>query len=146
MKSDAKEHAAEDKEKKELIDVQNEADSIAFQGEKQLTELGEKLDADTKGKIQAALDRVKSVKAGTDKNEIRSAIDDYQKLWQDASAKMYEQTAKESASGGGQQGPDQQGPNTPPPSDGEQTQDTGGENVENADFEVVDDDKKDDDK
>jgi molecular chaperone DnaK len=143
MKSDAKEHAAEDKEKKELIDVQNEADSIAFQGEKQLTELGEKLDADTKGKIQAALDRVKSVKSGTDKNEIRSAIDDYQKLWQDASAKMYEQTAKEQP---GQQGPDQQGPNTPPPSDGEQTQDTGGENVENADFEVVDDDKKDDDK
>lgn len=144
MKSDAKEHAAEDKEKKELIDAQNEADSIAFQGEKQLTELGEKLDADTKGKIQAALDRVKSVKSGTDKNEIRSAIDDYQKLWQDASAKMYEQTAKESASGGG---PDQQGPNTPPPSDGEQTQGGGnGENVENADFEVVDDDKKDDDK
>ncbi|MCB0725058.1 MAG: molecular chaperone DnaK [Ignavibacteriae bacterium] len=144
MKSDAKEHAEEDKQKKELIDVQNEADSIAFQGEKQLKELGDKLDADTKSKIQAALDRVNSVKAGTDKNEIRSAIDDYNKLWQEASSKMYEQSAQQP---GGQSGPQGggAGSQTPPPSDGEQTQGGGseGDNVENADFEVVDDDKKD---
>lgn len=138
MRKDAKEHEGEDKKKKELIDKQNEADSLAFQGEKQLTELGDKMSPETKAKIQAALDRLKSVVKSSDVNEIKSAIDGFNAAFQEASSEMYNaskqqpgtdqqqgQPGGEQQQGGGQAGPQQ-----------------GDGGVENADFEVVDEDKK----
>lgn len=136
MRKDAKEHEGEDKKKKELIDKQNEADSLAFQGEKQLTELGDKMSPETKAKIQAALDRLKSVVKSSDVNEIKSAIDGFNAAFQEASSEMYnaskQQPGADQQQGqpGGQQGGGQAG----------SQQGDGG--VENADFEVVDEDKK----
>lgn len=131
MKKDAKTHEAEDKKKRELIDMQNQADSLAFQGEKQLGELGEKMDADTKGKVQASIDRLKSVKGSSDLNELKSAIDGFNAAWNEASTKMYSQATQQP---GGQAGQNA----------GQQDEKKSGsdENVENADFEVVDDNDK----
>lgn len=136
MKKDAKEHESEDNKKKELIDLRNQADSLAFQGEKNLTELGEKMDADTKSKVQAAVDRLNSVKQSEDTNEIKSAIDGFNAAWNEASTKLYSQTTQQP---GGQAGQDA-GQQESNPEQG------GAENVENADFEVVDEDDKSDDK
>ena len=137
MKKDAKEHESEDTQKKSLIDAQNEADSLAFQGEKQLKELGDKLNDETKNKIQAAIDRMKETQKGTNADEIKSAITDYQTIWQEASTQMYSQAAGDQ--GGAQGAPGSQEPEKEVPQEEEG-------DVENADFEVVDEDKKDDDK
>jgi molecular chaperone DnaK len=136
MRKDAKEHEGEDKKKKELIDRQNEADSLAFQGEKQLTELGEKMSPETKAKIQAALDRLKSVVKSSDVNEIKSAIDGFNTAFQEASSEMYNASKQPGADQQqGQPGGQEQG-------GGQAGSQQGDGGVENADFEVVDDEKK----
>ncbi|HRE41861.1 MAG TPA: molecular chaperone DnaK [Ignavibacteria bacterium] len=133
MRKDAKEHESEDKKKKELIDKQNEADSLLFQGEKLMTESGDKLSADNKGKVQAAIERLKSVAKSSDVNEITSAIEGYNAAWTAASQDIYN-AAKEQQppAGDPQQGSQQNTGQT----------DAGQSGAETADFEVVDDDKK----
>jgi molecular chaperone DnaK len=135
MKKDAKEHEAEDKRKKEEIDVKNQADSMIFQGESQLKEFESKLDGALKSKIQAAIDRLKEAAKGTNTAEIKSAMDQYTAAWNEASTQMYSQAKTQGAPGaegqgfaGGQQ-----------PGAEEQKKDDG--KVENADYEVVDDKK-----
>ncbi len=133
MKQDAKLHEAEDKKRKEEADIKNQADTLIFQGEKQLKEFGDKLSADMKMKIQTAIDRLKEAQKTNNVTEIRSAIEGFNAAWNEASTQMYSQ-----ATGSQQPGADQQ-----------QAQGDAGEKkpddqkVENADFEVVDDkDKK----
>ncbi|HCA41651.1 MAG TPA: molecular chaperone DnaK [Bacteroidetes bacterium] len=133
MRKDAKEHEAEDNKKKELIDKQNEADSLIFQGEKLMTESGDKLSAENKGKVQAAIDRLKSVAKSSDVNELKSAIDGYNTVWSDASQDIYNAAKQQQPAGD----PQQQEPQKP----GGQT-DAGQSGAETADFEVVDDNKK----
>ena len=133
MKKDAKEHEAEDKAKKEEIDLKNQADSMIFQGEKQLKEFEEKLDQETRAKIQAAIDRLKEASKANNVAELKSAIEQYNTIWNEASSKMYAQAK------------DQPGANPNPGAEqntagaGEKKKDDG--NVENADYEVVDDKK-----
>jgi molecular chaperone DnaK len=137
MKKDAKEHEADDKQKRELIDVKNQADSMVFQGEKQLKEFEAKLNAETKMKIQTAIDRLKEAQKGTNVEEIKSAIEGYNAAWQEASTQMYSQaTGDQKQEGFGSQGQQQNdaGQQQAPPQDDKK--------VENADFEVMDDDKK----
>lgn len=133
MRKDAKEHEAEDNKKKELIDKQNEADSLIFQGEKLMTESGDKLSAENKGKVQAAIDRLKSVAKSSDVNELKSAIDGYNTVWSAASQDIYNAAKQQQPSGD----PQQQEPQQP----GGQS-DAGQSGAETADFEVVDDNKK----
>ncbi len=132
MRKDAKEHEGDDKIKRELIDAQNQADSLVFQGEKQLIELGEKMSTDTKGKIQAAIDRLKSVQKSTDVNEIKSAIEGVNHAWNEASTQMYSQATNNQQA--------------PPEGESEANETTNAKTdekkVENADFEVIDEDKK----
>lgn len=132
MRKDAKEHEGDDKIKRELIDAQNQADSLVFQGEKQLVELGEKMSTDTKGKIQAAIDRLKSVQKSTDVNEIKSAIDGVNHAWNEASTQMYSQATNNQQA--------------PPEGESEANDTTNAKTnekkVENADFEVIDENKK----
>ena len=130
MKKDAKEHEADDKKKREIIEIKNQADAMVFQGEKQLKEFESKLDPATISKIQAAIDRLKNASKSDNYNEIKSAIDEYNATWNEASAKMYSQT-NQSAGTGGPAG-EQQQQQTSKPDDG---------GVENADYEVVDDKK-----
>ncbi len=133
MKKDAKEHEAEDKKKKEEIDLKNQADSMIFQGEKQLKEFEGKLDQETRSKIQAAIDRLKEAVKTNNATELKSAIDQYNTVWNEASSKMYSQAKSQP---GAEQGPN---PNAGQQASGEPKKDDG--NVENADFEVVDDKK-----
>ena len=132
MKKDAKEHEADDKKKKEAIDLKNQADSMIFQGEKQLKEFEEKLDQETRAKIQAALDRLKEASKTENMSELKSAIEQYNTVWNEASSKMYAQ-AKEQPGANPGAGAEQQSTGA-----GEPKKD---DNVENADFEVVDDKK-----
>ncbi|MBD3218662.1 MAG: molecular chaperone DnaK [candidate division Zixibacteria bacterium] len=130
MVYDAKSHESEDQKRKEEIDARNSADNIAYQTEKNMKQFEDKLDEDTKSKLNAALERTKKAIENNDTAEMKSASDDLQKIWYDASSKIYQQQA------GAQQG--QPGP------EGPEQQAQGGQEDEavDADFEVVDDDKK----
>jgi len=138
MKKDAKEHESEDKRKKEEIDTKNQADSMIFQGEKQLKEFEAKLSAENKSKIQAAIDRLKEAVKGTNTTEIKSSIDGLNAAWNEASSQMYSQTAGQQQGAPGSQG-ESHGQTNGTGQQQEQKKDEG--NVENADFEVVDDKK-----
>jgi molecular chaperone DnaK len=135
MKNDAKAHEADDKKKREMIDLKNQADSMIFQGEKQLKEFEGKLDAGAKSSIQSAIDRLKEAVKSDNAATMQSAIDEFNKAWNDASSQMYSQATQNPGAGadpGAGQGPQ---PNS--------SADASGEKVENADFEVVDEkDKK----
>lgn len=139
MKKDAKEHESEDKQKRELIDVKNQADSMVFQGEKQLKEFEAKINAETKMKIQTAIDRLKEAQKGTNVEEIKSAIEGYNAAWQEASTQMYSQATGGQPGAGQQEGFGSQGQEQ---GDAEQQAPQDDKKVENADFEVMDDDKK----
>lgn len=141
MKKDAKEHESDDKKKREVIDTKNQADSLIFQGEKQLKEFGEKLTPEMKMKIQTAIDRLKEVQKGSNVEEIKSAIEGVNAAWNEASTQMYSQaTGSQGAGGQGQQQGFGSQAETHDDSSKAKTED---KKVENADFEVLDDkDKK----
>lgn len=139
MKKDAEAHASEDKKKKEEIELKNQADTLVFSTRKQVADLGDKLDADTKKKIEdAATALEEAIKANSG---IKEKTDALNAIWNEASTKMYE-AAK---AAGPQPGAEQQA-GGPSSQSGQQQagSDDGGKKVENADFEVVDDkdDKK----
>lgn len=127
MVKDAKDHAAEDKKRREVIDAKNTADSLIHQTENNLKEHGEKLDATTKNKIEAAVNRLKETVKGDNVEEIRSASDALNQIWNEASTQMYQQTASQA----GQQAQGETG-----------QEEKKEENVEEADFEVMDDEQK----
>jgi len=137
MKKDAKEHESDDKRKKEEIDTKNQADSMIFQSEKQLKEFEGKLSPENRSKIQAAIDRLKEAAKGTNTAEVKSSIDGLNAAWNDASTQMYSQAAGQQGAQG--QGAGQEQTNGTGQQQQEQKKDDG--NVENADFEVVDDKK-----
>ncbi|MCB2202122.1 molecular chaperone DnaK [bacterium] len=101
MVDDAKAHESEDKEKKRAVETRNQADALVFQSEKQLKEFGDKLDADSKSKIESATERLKQSLNGSDIGEIQSATEALNQLWQTASQSMY-QSAQQSQSAGPQ--------------------------------------------
>ncbi|KXK53727.1 MAG: Molecular chaperone DnaK [Chlorobi bacterium OLB5] len=132
MRKDAKEHEGEDKRKREEVDTKNHADSLIFQTEKQMKEFGEKLTPEMKGKLETALGRLKEAVKGTNTDEIKSAMEAMNAAWNEASTQMYSQATGTPGAGGEQQ--------ANPNAGGEQKTDD--KKVENADFEVVDDEKK----
>ena len=131
MVNDAKAHAAEDKRRREEVDLKNSADQLVYQTEKNLKEYGDKIDGETKSKIEAAVSRVKEAMKGSNIDELRSATDALNQIWQEAASKMYAQTtaSQQSAQTGSTQ------------TQAEGTAKDKGKKVEDADFEVVDDDK-----
>jgi len=131
MVNDAKAHQAEDTEKGKKIEIRNQADQAVFMAEKNLKEYGDKIDADAKAKIEAAVERVKTALKGENTDEIKAAADDLNTAWHGAAQQMYQQQATDQ-----QQGPPPGGGGQPGsgPSSG-----AGDESVE-ADFEVVDED------
>ncbi len=137
MKQDAQAHSAEDKKRKEEIELRNQADSLVFQTRKQLTDLGDKMSADDKTKVEAAAAALEeAIKAGN-ASEIKVKMDALNSAWNDVSSKMYEATRSQQA--GPQQGP-AGGPQAgPQPEPQQPAGDQGGKKVENADFEVMDD-------
>jgi molecular chaperone DnaK len=137
MRGDAKKYEAEDKKRKEEIDLRNQADSQAYQSEKQIKEFADKLDAETKAKLEAATERLKKAKVGSDLNEIRSASEDLTRIWGDASSKMYAQAQSSQPHPGAEQGQQYQQSS----GDTGEGRKGGGEGPVDADYEVVDDKK-----
>lgn len=124
----AKENAAEDRKRRELIDAKNSADGLIYQTEKNLKEYSDKLNAEIKNKIEAALSRLKEAAKTDNLSEIRSATDSLNQVWNEASASLYQQA--------GAQGQPSAGQST------SQDSQKSDETVEEADYEVVDDDNK----
>ncbi|MCI8916725.1 MAG: molecular chaperone DnaK [Oscillospiraceae bacterium] len=129
---EAEQFAAEDAKRKEEVDVRNNADQAVYQTEKTLEEMGDKLDAADKGNVQSALEKLKETLKGNDTQAIKNATEELTKAFYAVSEKLYGQA-------GGQTGP---GPDMGGAGfTGGQPQGGGNDNVVDADFEVMDDDK-----
>jgi len=122
MVRDAESHSVEDKQRRAEIEARNKADSLAYETEKQLKESGDKLDADTKAKVEAAVARLREALKTDNVEEINSAAESLTMIWHEAAEKMY----KSAGTGPGGPGPD--GDASTPPKD----------KPVDADFEVVD--------
>ena len=123
MKRDAQDHAAEDKKRKEEIELRNQADQLVYSTEKQLKEFDEKLDADTKDRISKAKDRLSDA-SKNNPSDLRPAMEALKQLWSEASTKMYQDASAT------QQQPTDNGGAAEAGADGNK--------VEDADFTVVD--------
>ena len=124
---EAEQYAAEDAKRKEEVDVKNEADQMVYQAEKTISELGDKLDSADKAKLDEALNKVKAVKDGGDTAAIKQATEELTQAFFAVSEKIYSQNPQGAP---GAQGPDAGGAAP------------GGQDYYDADYEVVDDDKK----
>ena len=111
------------------IDKLNQADSVIFQTENQLKELGDKLPADKKAPIEAALQKLKDAHKSQDLAAIDTAMAEINTVFQAASAEMYAQ--------GGAQGGAQAGPDMNAGQNAGQDSSKHGDNVQDADFEEV---------
>ncbi len=128
---EAEQFAAEDKKNREAVDARNEAESLVYQTEKSLGELGDKISADEKANIESAVNKLKETLKGTDTEAIKADTEAVQKAFYAVAEKLYAQAAPQGAPGadmGGQQAGAQKGPD--------------GETVYDADYKVVDDDEK----
>ncbi len=106
MKSEAEANADSDKAAREKIDTLNSADALVFQTEKQLKEFGDKVDAEDRKTIEAALDKLKEAHKTQDMSGIEKGTADLNAAWQAATQKMY---AAGNAPGGEGAGPDMGG-------------------------------------
>jgi molecular chaperone DnaK len=88
MARDAQAHAAEDKKRRELVDLKNQADSLIYQAEKQQKELGDKLDAAAKGRIEGAIADLKKAAAGDSAERLKAAIASFEQALAAMSAGM----------------------------------------------------------
>ncbi len=133
MKAEAEANAEADKKERERVDKLNQADSMVFQTENQLKELGDKIPADKKGAIEAALQKLKDAHKAQDLAAVDAATAELNAAWQSASADMYQQGGAEAGAqqgaGAGFQGGAQQGPSSSDKKDDD--------NIQDADFEEV---------
>ena len=127
MKNEAKANEATDREAREKVEKINQADSLIFQTEKQLKEYGDKIPADKKAPIEAALNNLKDAHKSQDIAKIDTALNAMNTAWTAASEDMYKATQN----AGGQPGNEGQ--------QGSANQNSGGqgETVTDAEFEEV---------
>ena len=128
MKAEAEQNAENDKKERERVDKLNQADSMIFQTENQLQEIGDKIPAQFKPAIEQALQKLKDAHKAGDIAAIDSAIAELNAAWQTASQQMYQQSGAAGQPGGdqftgGQQQTQQEGPKA--------------EDIQDADFEEV---------
>lgn len=121
--------AAEDEKRKEAVDVKNNADSVAYQTEKTLKELGDKVSAEDKHQVEEKLEALKKVKDGTDTDAIKKATEDLTQVFYAISSKIYQQPGAEASPDMGDMGGNASNA-------GEEKKD---DNVVDADFKVEDD-------
>lgn len=91
MKRDAQEHAAEDKKKKEGIEIKNQADSLVFQTKKQIEELKEKITPDAKEKLESEIKKVEDAIATNNSETIKAATEALNKVWNEIASTLYSQ-------------------------------------------------------
>ena len=97
MTTDAEAHAEEDKKKREVIDLKNQADQVIYSTEKTLKEHGDKVSADTRGSIESAVNNLKEVVKGEDADAIKKAIENLSEAGQELGKVLYEEAAKQQA-------------------------------------------------
>ena len=137
MKQEAEAHAAEDKKRRELIDLRNQAEAITLQVEKELQEHGGKVGPQERGDIENALNRAKESMKGEDKDALQKALDDLQK----ARMKLGEAIYKAQGEAGGATATDARAQGGPQPGAGagagpQQGGKKGGDDVIDAEYEV----------
>ncbi|MEX0780725.1 MAG: molecular chaperone DnaK [Balneolales bacterium] len=135
MKKSAEEHADEDKELQERIEKLNKADGLIFSTRKQLDELKDKISEENQTKITEALEKLEAAHKEEKIDELDTAMEELNTVWSAASTEIYEaaQKAEEEAQAEGGEA-------------GEQPKEGEGEDTVDADYEVVDEEKKDEDK
>ncbi len=126
MVTDAEAHAEEDRLRREAIEIKNRGEQLAYETEKNLKELGDKLDADAKASVESALESLKKAVEKSETSEIKSASEALTKVWGDVSSKLYAEAAKAQAGPTGEGGEKK-------PSDKKD----GGDGSVEADYEVV---------
>jgi molecular chaperone DnaK len=135
MQKEAEAHAADDAKAKEGVEARNNADSLAYQCEKQLKDLGDKVPGNLKKDVEDLVTKVRDALKGSDTDAIKSATDALQAKFQEVSSELYKQASAQQA---------------PPPPQGDTagpgaTADAGAAkqgDVVDAEFEMVDEDKK----
>ena len=133
---EAEQFAAEDAKRKEEVETRNQGDQLVYQTEKTLEEMGDKIDAADKANVESALGKLKETLKGNDTEAIKGATDELTKAFYAVSEKLYAQQGAQA----GQAGPDMGGAGF---NGGAQQQNTqAGPDVVDADYTVVDDDKK----
>ena len=131
---EAEQFAAEDAKRKEEVDVRNQGDQMVYQTEKVMEDLKDKLSAEDKNTLDAALNKLKDALKGTDTQAIKTATEELGKAFYPISEKLYSQA------GGQQAGPDMGGAGFGGAQAGQS--DNSDPNVVDADYKVVDDDQK----
>ena len=128
---EAEQYAAQDKKMKEDVETRNQADQMVYQSEKTLNEMGDKIPAEDKSKVQAGIDKLKEALKGTDTAAIKTATDELTQDFYAVSEKLYQQANPQGAQGGAQAGSDMGGQQAGGAQDGQ---------YYDADYKVVDDD------
>ena len=134
MQKEAEAHAEEDRKSKEGIETRNNADNLAYQCEKQLKELGDKIDGAKKKEVEDAVAAVREALKGNDNDAIKKAHDSLQEKFQAISEELYKQAAAQQQAG---PQPGSEGAAEPQPEAAKKDAD-----VVDAEFEMVDEDKK----
>ena len=124
---EAEEFAKEDKERKDEVELRNHADSLIYNTEKTLKELGDKVSPEDKSRVESEIANVRGALGATDKDAIKNSTDKLTEVSYEVFGKVYQQSAQQADANTAGAEPQQ--------ADGEDT-------VIDADYEVVDDDKK----
>ncbi|MBL7215358.1 MAG: molecular chaperone DnaK [Phycisphaerae bacterium] len=138
MQKDAEAHAEEDKKRREVVDLKNQADQVVYQMEKTLKEHGDKVPGNVRSDIESAVNNLKEAAKGDDGDAIKRCMDRLNEVSQELGKIMYEEAAKKQAAAGGVAGP-QPGDEAPKdqPAEGEVRR-KGGDDVIDAEFEEKD--------
>jgi molecular chaperone DnaK len=131
---EAEAHADEDKKKKELVEARNHADALIYSTEKSLKDLGDKVDAETRSKVEAAIGPLKKAMEGDNAEEIRRLSDELTRASHKLAEAMYQQASSGARAGGGGSGD--------AGSSSQAAGQTGADDVVDADFEEVKEGKK----
>jgi molecular chaperone DnaK len=126
MVKDAEVNAADDKRKREEIDTKNRLDTLAYQVEKESKEWADKVPAELKSRLDAAVERARKAHKGDDMNDIKGALDELNAAFQAAGQAVYAQGAQPAGDA--------------PPAEG--SAEAKKEEVADADYEIVDEAKK----
>ena len=127
MKRDAEENEKDDLAKRDVVDTHNTADQLIYQTEKQVAEMDDKLTDEDKSHIAASVDELKEANKGTDVESIKKYTEALNQSWSTVSEKVYQQTQENASENS---------------TENDNSNNASEENIEDADFEVVEDDAK----
>jgi molecular chaperone DnaK len=125
MRKDAEVHADEDKKRRELVDLKNQADALAYQMEKTLKEQGEKVSPEDRGNVESAISQLREALKGDDGQAIRRSMENLEKASHAVAEEMYKAAADKAQAGA-----------VPPPPEEPKADDKDGDDVIDAEYEV----------